>query len=234
MAPELLRQLNGNSVTHFWSQLVRSTEVHYIYATPTYHNRHEEDLRNMSARAALGQLRRALEPAWTVREIPESSEDWEALIANANLILEGGPVSNRLTAQYFNHIRALQYVIDYDMPSFRDIRIVDRIRSKSIRAVYESNNPDRRVLRDAALLSLLENPFDRTSVWIGAMGVHSAGTTTCVRLLADSTFLRELATRIQLPLGRRVSGYQLIVFVDTQTNTINPDWDSLREIRGAR
>ena len=94
----------------------------------------------------------------------------------------------------FNHFRCLNYVIEYSMPGYRDVEIIERSSGRKIQAVYatDSYQCSRLVEADFGILTVMRNPMHASRHMIGCMGIHGYGSFACYTVLSDRLLLSKL------------------------------------------
>ncbi len=138
--------------------------------------------------------------------------DDEIHFERGNVLLIGGSGSNNAVLRYFNHLENIRYHITYDSPGYRNLRIQDRKKNKSITAVYKEDQYERRsVVQDIGILTVMRNPYNSAAVILGAMGIHGSATRAAAGVLAQENghiLIEDRSLRLQ---RGEISGFQMLI-----------------------
>lgn len=239
-ALSVVRSLNDCPFHQFWYGLLGDDPLINIHAVPVVRRRKEYDWPTDKDREGMSNLRRAFGRHWygtvPIDEFSCGTERVEQFLYSAHILLSGGAVSNGITRNYFNHFRGLRYVIDYDMPDYRNIRIKDREDDAQILAEYEVDELGNRTPRvDRGILTVIRNPMVDDRFLVGCMGIHGFGSLGCYKTLSDRTLLREMLGRAPMPwVMPGAAGFQVIVDYDTRLSRASVDWDTLAVLSDSR
>jgi LmbE family N-acetylglucosaminyl deacetylase len=214
----LVNDLNHSPFHVFWSNLLGFRKLLLVHAVPVYRKRKEWDWPTDRDRDGIATLHQAFNEWLLPNPILDfSCTDQQAtqLFDDYDVLLSGGAVSNLVTHRYFNHVPGIRYIIDYTMPDYRDIRIYDRKRNRSLRATYSDNVYGNRVPEtDLGILTIMRHPSQPSDgrCVIGCMGIHGYGSLGCFKMLTQPNHLSELLEHVEIPLKADI--YQLLIAVD--------------------
>ena len=213
-----LSELNDSGFHLLWRLLLGNTETPLIHGVPVRRHRQQYQWKTDKDREGIQRLSEAFRKMWFSKtpfwESSSEAAGVERVLERGPVILSGGPVSNVITRDYLMRIPSLRYVIEYDMPDWENIRIVDRLRHREIRAEYKKRNLTTDVDVDFGLLTIMRNPFAPKHHLIGCMGIHGFGSLACFEYLSDSRRCAELMGVCRLPLADNTLGYQVIIRAD--------------------
>ncbi|MBS1196510.1 MAG: Uncharacterized protein H6R18_295 [Proteobacteria bacterium] len=224
----------------FWRQLITSREIYCLFSAPRLRGASQWlEPATSPARSALSRLRDAFSKNsmanYSIHEHSSEEPGIDLLFYRSNVLLEGGPVSNRIAQMYFNHIPQLRFLIDYDMPGVRNIRIIDRWKKTEHFAKYGNERVDgiRETIEDLSILTIIRNPFSADNVIVGCMGIHAWGTGACINSLTQVAILSELSKRVKLPIVPPFLGYQVLMHTYCRTDELQVDWATWTELDAA-
>lgn len=123
-------------------------------------------------------------------------------------VLVGGPVSNELVRNYYVRFPDISWVVDYDMPGYRNRRVASRSSGQSVPAVVA----DGYLAQDVGVLAVVPNPCHAGSFVVCAMGAYGPG--TAAGLYAACHPGVELAGRVRMAVAQG-AGLELPFTVDT-------------------
>lgn len=231
----IVRDLNDCAFHAFWYSLLENRKLMNIHGLPVYRKKKEYDWPSDKDRDGMARLRRAFIDRWfgppPLDEYNCATERVDALLYKHDIFLSGGAVSNIVTRNYFNHFIGVRYVIDYDMPDYRNIRILDRQEMKRITAAYEEDEFGELVPRiDHCILTIMRNPLCIGRHLIGCMGIHGFGSLAGYMLLSNSTQLRQFIDQCTIPIPEDIAGYQIIANFDVRLQKPSWEWSTLHKI----
>ncbi len=211
-------ELNDCPFHSFWYALLESHKLMIVHAQPVHRKKKEFHWPTDKDRDGISLLSRAFNELWAgkspIQDHSSLAEYAETYLETSNVLLSGGAVSNRITREFFNHFKGIRYAIDYTMPNYTDIVIVDRLKSKRITAKYKDDEMGRRTpLKDVGILTIMKNPMAEDKWLLGCMGIHGFGSLACFQAISDRLILKELMGMIGFPFQER--GYQILVEYDT-------------------
>lgn len=150
----------------------------------------------------------------SLRAVEASAYHDDEYFRRGSVLIIGGPASNNTSLRFFNQMAGIRYRIEYDIPDYADMRIVDLFTGTQLRAEYKiSTNGVSGVCKDYAIVSVIRNPYCIGSFVISAMGIHGYGTEAAVKLLSGSKRLSSLLADILRNSSADVCGIQLLIEV---------------------
>jgi LmbE family N-acetylglucosaminyl deacetylase len=211
--------LNDCPFHSFWYAFLQSQKLMIIHAQAVHRKKKDFHWTSDKDRDGIILLSRAFNELWVgkspIEDHSSLTEYAESYLETSNVLLSGGAVSNRITREFFNHFKGIRYAIDYTMPSYTDIVIGDRLKSKRITATYRNDKMGRRTpLRDLGILTIMKNPMAEDKWLMGCMGIHGFGSLACFEAISNRLLLKELMQMIGFPFRGR--GYQILVEYDTR------------------
>lgn len=173
------------SVRRFWKPFVTSDLkiVTSIFGKEEHYILERSGLVGVGDMWALDGLRRQLERAGVDRLPIVSSHQLTGLERQGNLILVGGPHSNRVTAEV---MRRLPVTFTYGPEEVHDANIYDSLTGEVMGCVLDSEG---QLALDQGILIRAVNPFNRDRNVIILAGSFGYGTNAAVRLLARPEIL---------------------------------------------
>jgi LmbE family N-acetylglucosaminyl deacetylase len=216
----LALELNDCPFHSFWHTLLGSKKLMIIHAQAVHRKKKDFHWTTDKDRDGISLLSRAFNELWVgkspIEDQSSLAEYAELYLETSNVLLSGGAVSNRITREFFNHFTGIKYAIDYTMPHYTDIRILDRLKSKIIKAKYKDDESGRRtLLKDVGILTIMKNPMAEGKWLLGCMGIHGFGSLACFEAISERLLLKELMEMIGFPLQGR--GCQILVEYNTRT-----------------
>jgi hypothetical protein len=236
-ARTIVARLTCCPFTQFWTEVLGERSITIIHAvpilrqqTPNYRWAVDRD------RDGIAQLRSCFDTLMVggprVEELSCRTPDIESVLRKGHVLLSGGAASNSITRDHFNHYPGLRYVIDFDMPNYHNIRILDRNGYVRIHPKYEQDQlGNTRPSTDFGILTIMANPECRGSRLIGAMGIHGLGSRAVFTVLSSPAPLRELTATVS-----RIApdhGLQVLVRTDVRRDVSEIMWDTLHLIEPA-
>jgi len=220
----ILRQLdaiNENRFNTLWSYLLDDDSLSVIYGEPAFRRNRSHNWPTGKDRDGVQQLRGAFRSNRTypphIEEVRATETAVETVLESSHILLGSGPVSNAVTRHYFNHFRGLRYVIDYDMPDFQRIRILDKVAGNYIFAEYDKTPRSMGLIADVGILTIMHNPLNPSKRLVGCMGIHGFGTFACYNILSGSEHLSPVVDAITRANDQGFDGVQFLVHVDART-----------------
>ena len=126
-AIKLVQWLNDSPFNKFWYTLIANKKLFIIHGVPVYRKNKEWDWATDKDRAGMSLLHRSFSEMWNARNPVEdyscATPNIENFLANSNILLSGGAVSNTVTRDYFNYFKGIRYCINYSMPNYCNIHI---------------------------------------------------------------------------------------------------------------
>ena len=186
-------------------------------------------------RAGLNLLHRSFIEHWLgkdpVHDLSCQDDSAESVIWEHNILLSGGAVSNTISRHYFNHFKKINYVIEYSMPGYQDVEILDRANGRAVRAVYSADRyrQSKVVEVDFGILTVMRNPMNKGKHIVGCMGIHGYGSFACYAVLSDRALLRDLMNIVGK--SRTDEGFQIIVEHDVGARSTRILEDTLFSIQ---
>jgi hypothetical protein len=233
-AASLIYELNDSQFHRFWYTLIGHRKLVLVYAVPVYRPIKEWNWPTDKDREGIALLRRAFSTHFKQDPIEEFScgtPNVETFLERSDIFLSGGAVSNTLTRSYFNHFRGLRYVIDYEMPNYSNISIMDRCGSRRLHAEYKNDVVGgRSPTRDLGILTVMRSPIAPRYVVLGAMGIHGYGSLGCFKALTDPVHLRALMQAGNMQMDR--AGYQVLIEHNLVTDESRILLETLHVIEG--
>lgn len=231
----ILDTINDAPFSRFWSRLTQTRTIRLIESLPRESSAGAIRVKEFKEREGVELLRHAFSQQWyrshTLHSITSASERAEDYLNEQCIIIGGGPVSNRIAREYFNHFANVRYVIDYTMPGFRDIRILDRARSATITPVYDRSAEGLLYLRkDFGILTIMPSPMAARGIVVACMGIHSLGTKACFLALSQADLLLQLYSLFGDDGSGRFRYGQVLVQIDERTEHVGIDADSFHPI----
>lgn len=229
----LVLSLNDSPFHNFWYPLLHEQPLVLIHSVPVYRRKKDYGWSASKEQEGVEFLYESFAKMWYDRNpVMSKSSDNNAVedhLYNSNVLLSGSAASNQFIRTYFDHFREPRYIIDYTMPDYKDLAIVDRTSGKKRYARYlDDDLGSPMLLKDAGVLTIMKNPMRTTRTFIGCMGIHGFGTLGCFKALCTQGLLRELLAFIEFPL--RDKGFQIIINNDIEQNTITIEKESLHII----
>jgi LmbE family N-acetylglucosaminyl deacetylase len=232
---KVVRELNDCAFHAFWHSLLEDRKLMNIHGLPVYRKRKEYDWPSDKDRDGMACLRKAFTDRWfgspPVEEYNCATERVEALLYKHDIFLSGGAVSNTISRNYFNHFRGVRYIIDYDMPDYKNIRIFDRQELCDINAEYEKDGFEgMRPRIDRSIITIMRNPLCLGRHLIGCMGIHGFGSFAGYMLLSNPVQLRIFLDKCTMPIPEGIGGYQIIVNFDVKLCLPCWDWSTFHKM----
>ena len=217
----LALSLNDDSFHNFWYPLIGSQNLNIIRSTlirrirSKYHWPEYKELEGMNL------LLKSFSEIWHDRnpvEIHSCSEPQsEHSLFDSNVLLSGSGAANTLVRNHFDHFENLRYYVNYTMPDYQNLHIIDRQTKKKITATYQTDDfGSTRLVKDIGIITVMHNPMRETKHLIGCMGIHGFGTLGCYAILSQPEHLRELLKLVDVPLKGK--GFQILVEYNTATS----------------
>jgi LmbE family N-acetylglucosaminyl deacetylase len=232
-----LQRLNDSPFHTLWLNLIGDRSLYYIHSEPINRKTRQYNWLPNRDRVGAELLRAAFYNQWfgifKFEENSCSSPVVEDILENNDILLGGGAVNNLVTRNYFNHFPGVNYVIDYDMPDYKNIRIFDRKRNRALKAEYRfSKSKGDSLAKDTGILSIMKNPLTKDRHLIGCMGIHGPGAYGCYKALTQKEQLKALLKLFDLPLPANTRGYQVLIDFDCQSDEIKILNSTLHTISG--
>lgn len=230
--------LSDSAFHRFWFPVLGDRRLANIHGVPVFRRKKEFNWAIDKDREGMSRLRRAFETMWfggiPIDEYSSGTEIVEESLSS-DVLFSGSSVSNSISRTYFNHFEGIRYVVDFDMPDYRRIRICDRSNHKSLFAEYVRGATGENSLRlDRAILTIMKNPMTSTGRHlIGCMGIHGYGGLACYRVLSEGKLLSQLLSRCEFPFPAGIRGYQVLLGYDNRLDELEFDWKSLYRIPGS-
>ncbi len=209
----LVQGLNDSAFHTFWQPLLNNNQLSIVCSTPVAQRKERRELYLDHEHTGVQELSSSFASLWHDKN-PLELLRWnhpqaEKILWNSHVVLCGSSVSNFITEHYFNHLPNLRFIVDYTMPDYKSIVILDRHRKQEIAAVYEKDEfGDTILTRDQGILTVMTNPFKPTRFLIGCMGIHGYGTMACLHVLNSQIHLQELMTFLQ---QQAASTFQVLI-----------------------
>lgn len=171
-----LLALDDAPFSRLWHELVGQGDVHLVHGSSprtTGVNPQAKSLHELQSA-----FERSLDFEVHLASSPQPFSGWPNFFRGRDILLAGGPLGNRASADYFNNFRDVRYRIEYNEPGPDNRRIVDRETGASFAATI-ANHPDvghPMVSHDYAILTVMANPFSEEHILVAAMGTRSVGT----------------------------------------------------------
>ncbi|MCA9375291.1 PIG-L family deacetylase, partial [Candidatus Dojkabacteria bacterium] len=159
---KILLYINDSPFHKLWWHLIGDQDLYYIHSLPRIGSKPDIDnwIPNKD-RVGAAQLRENLVQHYDYKrfiEIPSSHHKVEQVIESENILLGGGPVNNIVTRNYFNHFPNIRYIVDYDMPGYQNVRVLDRYEKVIILPNYTLTKEGKRILlEDFGILTIMRN-----------------------------------------------------------------------------
>jgi LmbE family N-acetylglucosaminyl deacetylase len=216
--------INESSFHRFWSTLIDDRPLNMITSVPISRSVKEFNWPSHHDVTGIVLFRRSMDLR---RRLPggvpaieefrcDQRQAEETLKAGADVLLSGGAVSNAITRHYFNHFDGIRYVIDYSMPDYRNVRILDRTTGVSLKASYETDVEGNTIpSADIGILTIMRNPYDSSRMLIAMMGIHGFGTIGCFKMVSEPPLISALLSKIEIPITGR--GYQMLIKYEVRT-----------------
>jgi LmbE family N-acetylglucosaminyl deacetylase len=198
----LVQGLNESAFHTFWQSLLNNNQLSIIYSAPVAQRKERRELYLEHEHTGVQELSSTFASLWHDKNPLElvrcNHPQAEKILWNSHVVLCGGSVSNSVTEHYFNHLQNLRFVVDYTMPDYKNVFIVDRHRKEEISAVYTKDEFGDMILTcDKGVLTVMTNPFKPSRFLIGCMGLHGLGTMACLQVLHSQLYLQELLTFLE-------------------------------------
>src|SRR5688572_3296003 len=115
--------------------IIRSTVVRR--ARPQFHWPEYKELEGMNM------LLKSFSEIWHDRnpvEIHSSDEPMsEFALSDSNVLLSGSAAANIIVRNYYDHFPDIRYTVDYSMPDYQNLHIIDRNNRKKIFPTYQQD-----------------------------------------------------------------------------------------------
>lgn len=224
-----LHRIDSSSFTKFWACLAKGGDVLAVESQPRLAAARFY-IREFKETEGLEALRAAFAKHYARRRLRSISADSDAAdeaLGKGSVILVGGSVSNRLVRDYFNHFAGLRYIIDYEMPGFDNIHLLDR-QSGKLQANYRRRADGKFDLTgDIGILTIMHNPLGSGTL-IGCMGIHSLATKACLLAISQPELLSNL-DKMFFEDGRLLPG-QVLVRIEDGSELIAIDDQTLHRL----
>ncbi len=195
--PEVMA-LNKAPFHSLWYPLLGTESVVLLYeaflgqpdAIAEFSRHHESEGRDA--------LRTAFAKHWypqsPLSERRSSDPEVRDCLNTTNVILAGSCVNNPVTAQVFNPLPSIRWIIEHD-EARESVYLVD----KKTGHTYDSIRDDRgRLVRDLTVLSILPSPFSEGRSLVSCAGIHGVGTQALLEFLAAPTSNPDLLNTLLL------------------------------------
>jgi len=225
--------LNDSPFHNFWYPLLHEQPLLVIHSVPVYRRKRDHRWSSSKEQEGVELLYESFAKMWYEQNPVTSKNSDNPAVENhlytSNVLLSGSAASNQFIRTYFDHFQGLRYFIDYSMPDYKDLAIVDKLTGEKGYAQYLDDGFGTSTLKqDSGILTIMKNPMHTTRTFFGCMGIHGFGTLGCFKVLCKHDLLRELLSIIDLPLQNK--GFQVIIDHDVQENEIHIKYDSLHII----
>jgi LmbE family N-acetylglucosaminyl deacetylase len=117
-----------------------------------------------------------------------------ACMSSGNVILAGSPVNNPLTAEMFNRLPSIRWIIEHD-DARESVYLVDKATGHTYHPIRDDGG---RLVRDLTVLSVLPNPFADGRSLVSCAGIHGVGTQALLEFLAAPTSNEDLLHTVLL------------------------------------
>lgn len=226
----LVLGLNDSPFHSFWYPLLHEQPLLVIHSVPVYRKKKDRSWSSSKEQEGVELLYESFSKMWYEQNPVTSKSSDNTAVENhlhtSNVLLSGSAASNQFIRKYFDHFRGLRYFIDYSMPDYGDLAIVDKVSGGKYYAQYIDDGLGTYTLKqDSGILTIMKNPMRQTRTFFGCMGIHGFGTLACFKVLCEQDLLRGLLSFIDLSLQNK--GFQVIVDHDVQENEVRIKHDSL-------
>jgi LmbE family N-acetylglucosaminyl deacetylase len=232
---DIVERINECAFSRFWHSHLQGAPLFVIHAIPPPLRHYCGVWSPMGDRPGVTILReqghRLLGERLQIREAASDQQTVGNLLTKEHVLLSGGAVSNAVTREHFNHYRGARYVIDYEMPGYRNIMIVDRVTGRHTEARYEQDAHGVTLpVLDYGILTIMRNPDAGDSkLWVfGAMGIHGFATRSIYEILSSPKRIRELLDVTKH--SAESNGCQIIVRVDVRSEQSHLEVETLHQI----
>lgn len=231
---ELVMSLNSSVFHKLWYPIIENRMLYCITPNPVYRimqPRMQYNWPSDSGQIGLDDLDLSFKEHWhfanrrhPIIRLRCDQRDVDLIVTRGDILIDGGAVSNRVARDYLNHFEGVRYIIDYRMPEYRDVHVLDRDQNVQLGATYDFDSYGRQtVISDLGILTVMPNPYQPENWIIAATGIHGFGTRGCFKFLSEPVYIAQLINHPSVPHGAK--GYQLLV-------SYNVDADDARIVDG--
>lgn len=224
--PSIVTQLNDNPLSAFWYDLIQQSKIYNIEGQSSKDNRAYQR-RLEVPRKGLAEMLENLQSGFgfspnIIDGYSCRSYEAPSLMEDEHVIISGGSVSNTISRDYFDHFSDIKFKIDYEMPGYKNINILNIHNGQRLFSEYgRSHSGMKTVEIDYGILSILRNPCSRKEkLVIGCMGINIYGTQACFRFLSDEKLVRFLKEKSPSLLSDN-KGVQIILKYTPSNHEIN-------------
>ncbi len=222
--PEVMA-LNKAPFHSLWYPLLGTEPVVLLYeaflgqpdAIAEFSRHHESEGRD-ALRAAFA---KHWYPQSPLSERRSSDPELDAYLGASNVILVGSSVNNPVTAQQFNPLPSIRWIIEHD-EARENVYLVDKETGRTYHPIRDDQG---RLVQDLTVLSILPSPFSEGRSLISCAGIHGVGTQALLDFLASPTsnadLLNTLLVRqdtVNLPLTADATSRALSPFSPESDN----------------
>ena len=193
--PEVMA-LNKAPFHSLWYPLVGTESIVLLYEaflgqpdSIAEFSRHEESEGRDALRAAFA---KHWYPQSPLSERRSSDPEIDALMGHENVILVGSSVNNPITADRFNPLPSIRWIIEHD-DARENVYLVDKETGRTYHPVRDEAG---RLVQDLTVLSIVPSPYCEGRSLISCAGIHGVGTQALLDFLAAPTSNADLLNTV--------------------------------------